>query len=388
MSVLYSSPPDFSGKILNVQVKNKIIQNINKTSILQQTAFWSSVKRKQGITSKAFDIKIKASDLYIDSDKKNQVVDDILILFQDVGNYNIGYVPYGPTIKPSGEYQGPFLEELSESLRPYLPPNCILLRYDLLWESLWAKEDAYFDSNGNWTGPPAKKNQEIRLNFDTQNWNLRKANTNVLPSDTLFIDLGKDNDQLLGDMKSKTRYNVRLSLRKGVHVRKAKIKDLDIWYDLYRETCARNGIFLHDLAYFQAVLATKMNDAQSPAEVELLIAEIDHHPLAAMFFVVSNKRATYLYGASSSTNRNYMATYALQWEAIKRAKMKGCTEYDMFGVAPNPNTSHPMYGLYRFKTGFGGNLFHRMGCWDYPLDADNYKIYLTTEMKSQGYHLN
>ena len=62
-----------------------------------------------------------------------------------------------------------------------------------------------------------------------------------------------------------------------------------------------------------------------------------------------------------------MPTYALQWEAIRRAKAAGCLEYDMFGVAPQPDPTHPMYGLWKFKHGFGGEIFHQLGCWDYPL---------------------
>jgi lipid II:glycine glycyltransferase (peptidoglycan interpeptide bridge formation enzyme) len=77
-----------------------------------------------------------------------------------------------------------------------------------------------------------------------------------------------------------------------------------------------------------------------------------------------------------------MAPYALQWEAICRAKSHGCTEYDMFGIAPYPSPSHPLYGLYRFKTGFGGSILHRMGCWDYPLNSARYDMYRTAEMKA------
>ena len=121
--------------------------------------------------------------------------------------------------------------------------------------------------------------------------------------------------------------------------------------------------------------------------MELLIAEVNEEPLAAMFLVYSGQRAAYLYGASSSTKRNYMATYALQWEAIKNAKVRGCIEYDMFGIASKPEPSHPLYGLYRFKKGFGGNILHRMGCWDYPLNSELYQGYRTAEMTSQGYHL-
>jgi lipid II:glycine glycyltransferase (peptidoglycan interpeptide bridge formation enzyme) len=374
---------------MKVQVKSKVIKNISKTSVFQQTAFWAKVKRKHGIPSKAFDLKVDASDLYTKSTRQSYILDDLLILFPSIDyDYKIAYVPHGPTVNPSEENQGIFLEELSESLRPYLPSKCLMLRYDLLWESPWAKEDFYFNNDGDWIGPPPKVNQEMRLNFDTQKWNLKKANTNILPSDTIFLDLKKDTNQLLKEMKPKTRYNINLSQRKGVRVRRTDINDLDIWYKLYQETCIRNRIYLQDIEYFQAVLATKTSDTKSPAEVELLIAEIDHTPLAAMFLVFSGQRATYLYGASSSIKRNYMPTYALQWDAIKRAKNRGCTEYDMFGVAPKPDHAHPLYGLYRFKKGFGGNLFHRMGCWDYPFNESSYKDYLTAEMKSQGYHLH
>ena len=60
----------------------------------------------------------------------------------------------------------------------------------------------------------------------------------------------------------------------------------------------------------------------------------------------------------------------------------------MFGIAPNPDPSHPLFGLYRFKVGFGGEIFHTLGCWDYPLQSDIYKYYTAVELKSQGYHLN
>ena len=56
-----------------------------------------------------------------------------------------------------------------------------------------------------------------------------------------------------------------------------------------------------------------------------------------------------------------MPTYALQWKAMQIAKVNRCREYDMFGIAPNPDPSHPMYGLFKFKQGFGGNIFHQLG---------------------------
>ncbi|MDZ7722358.1 MAG: peptidoglycan bridge formation glycyltransferase FemA/FemB family protein [candidate division KSB1 bacterium] len=373
---------------MQIHINEKRPEKISKTPVLQQTAFWAKVKRQQGIGSQAFDIQIRSDDIYIGDTQSRHVTDDVLVLLQSAGqNDVIGYVPYGPTLNPDDENQGLFLEELSETLRPNLPDNCVLLRYDLRWESPWAKDHAYFDANGIWTGPPSRINQEIRVNFGTENWNLKKANTNVLPPDTVFIDLLQDEEELIANMKPKTRYNIRLSGRRRVRVRRGGISDLELWYRLYRQTAQRNHICLHDLNYFQTVLNAETDELRSPANVELLIAEKEHEPLAAMFLVFSGRRATYLYGASSSLHRNAMPTYALQWHAIKRAKQTGCRYYDMFGIAPKPDPAHPLYGLYRFKTGFGGNVFHRMGCWDYPLNERAYDTYRVSELNSQGYHL-
>ena len=361
---------------MDVQVKHKNTENLNPTAVLQQSKLWSEIKKKQGICTKAF--------------RFADCIDDFLILTQDIGgNLTAGYIPYGPEYCPPEEEQGIFLEELSESLKPRLPENCIFIRYDLLWESPWAKDMNFFDSLGNWTGPPEKKNQELRLNFSTKNWNLKKANTNILPPNTVFLDIGKSEKQLLEEMKPKTRYNIRLAEKKGITVKAAGREGLETWYSLYRETCMRNSLYTHSPGYFNAVFDAK-KDADmdySGNSVELLAAFYRGKPAAAMFLAFSGTRATYLYGASSSENRNLMASYALQWEAVRYARKKGLTEYDMFGIAPSPDPAHPLYGLYRFKTGFGGHIFHRMGCWDYPLDIRKYEIYQAAEINHQGYHI-
>ena len=371
-----------------LEIDRKGTAQIEKTSIVQQTAYWSEVKRKQGFQTAAFQIKTISSDIYVENEQEKNVTDDLLIILQNIdGEHQVAYVPYGPYIEPCEERQGEFLEALSEVLRSYLPKSCIMIRYDLIWQSPWAKENSYFENNV-WLGPPDTKNQEIRVNFSTRNWNLRKSVTDILPSNTIFIDLKKDSDTLLKNMKPKTRYNIRLSYRKGVTVKASGLEEIDLWYDLYKQTAIRNGIYLHDIQYFKTILATRVNNSRSPAEVNMLMATAGNKPLAAIFLVVSGNRASYLYGASSSENRNYMGTYNLQWEAIKRAKEKGCTEYDMFGISANPDPSHPLYGLYRFKSGFGGEMYHRMGCWDYPLDNEKYYNYIAMELNSGGYHVN
>lgn len=111
----------------------------------------------------------------------------------------------------------------------------------------------------------------------------------------------------------------------------------------------------------------------------MLIAEKDDEPLAAMFLTLSSDGATYLYGASASHDRHLMAPYALQWAAIEEAKALGCASYDLFGVSPRPDPDHPMYGLYAFKSGFGGRMLHRQGSWDVSYDDEGYGAYAAME---------
>ncbi len=344
--------------------------------IVQQTSLWSDVKTMMGYETLALNFNFRGYD------------SDVLVIIQRIdANHSFAYIPYGPEFEPVEEEKGPFLEELSEVLRDYLPKDCIMIRYDLCWESFWVEPD-YFDRNGIWMGPPEKSVQEMRFNFNTNHWNIRKSASNVLPSNTLFLDLTKSDNRLLSSMKPKTRYNIGLSFRRGVEVRRLGMESIDLWYSLYTQTCIRNGIYLHDIDYFRAVLQSAEVNRDSATEVMLLVAEYMGEPLAALFLVISKDRAYYLYGASSGDRRNLMATYALQWSAITTAKERGCELYDMFGVSPGPDDSHPMYGLYRFKSGFGGEMFHTMGCWDYPLDIEKYNyLQAMIELNSQGYHV-
>jgi len=370
---------------MHCKIETKDIPEIRESNIPQQTSFWAGVKYRQGMEPFAFHYTVSEDLLSPVSNGEKKVQNDILVLVQYIDAHHcFAYVPYGPKDEPDFENHGLFLEELSEVLRPHLPTNCILIRYDLPWKNQWAQEEDFYDSKGNWAGPPPQQNQEFRVNFNTRNWNLLKSHTDILPSNTIFLNLNQHRDRLLENMKAKTRYNIRLSFRKEINVQRYGPEMLDEWYKLYRETAGRNNITLHPKNTFRDVLVN--GNGQKNVETHLLIADLAGDYLAAMFLVLSKKRGTYLYGASSNRKRNAMATYALQWEAIKMAQEAGCEEYDMFGTAPNANSAHPLYGLNRFKLGFGGYQYHRMGCWDYPLDNQKYQTFRAQEINNQGYH--
>lgn len=370
-----------------IDLELKQNSEVYSTPIFQQTSFWCDVKEKLGVHSNAFEFKVRNSELFTNVGGYSYTHGDFVMLFQQFNTESyMAYVPYGPEIEPSEENQGHFLEELSESLRSYLPKGCIGLRYDLNWQSHWCKQEN-FDENGEWKGAPDNYYQEFKLNFNTCNWNLKKANGNILPANTIILDLMKDEETILAQMKPKTRYNIHLALRKEIDVRSVGIEHLDVWYRLYEETAKRNGLFINDLNYFRSVFVTKMEHPEDDVIVKLLIAYHEDIPLAAMFLVISSHRATYLYGASSGFRRELMPTYALQWKAIQIAKSMNCLEYDFFGISPCAEPSHPMFGLYRFKRGFGGDIFHHLGCWDYPFDDEKYKAFQAYDIKRQGYRV-
>ncbi|MFW6288765.1 MAG: lipid II:glycine glycyltransferase FemX, partial [Spirochaetota bacterium] len=254
-----------------------------------------------------------------------------------------------------------------------LPAEPIAVRYDLPWESPW----------GDPSMRPSVRSREVRMNFGTERHRLQKAATDRLAPDTVEIDLRVDEDALLAAMRPKTRYNVRLSGRRGVRVARADSRQLPCWHELYTQTAARKGFRPQSLGYFRTLfdLAT----AHRP-DVRLYLAYAGSLVLGGIVVVHIGGTATYLYGASAAAERSLMAPYALQWHAIAEARRAGCRRYDLFGVPPAPDAGHPMYGLYRFKTGFGGRLVHRRGAWDYVYDRESYAVYEAAEAAGSGYY--
>ncbi len=363
------------------ELEQKDIEEFKTTNILPQTPFWGRVKRDQGFIPKGFELSISKDVLYSRANTLEKEAEDLLLLIKYIDNNTcFAYVPYGPKLEPTFENQGLFLEQLSESIKPLLPPNCIFIRYDLTWENQWAVEKEYFDTDGNWVGPPPIQTQEYRVNFSTVNWNLHKSIEDNLPKNTFFLDLTLAEKDLLFNMRYNTRYNVRKANRKGIKVSEYGIEHIKDWYKLYLDTAVRHHMPIQNQEYFSTILRNQDNSKKG-VTVKMLMADIEGEFLSSMFLVLSKNRGTYLYGASTSTKNNLMASYALQWESIRIAKKWGCTEYDMFGSAPNLNQSHPLHGVHIYKKGFGGNLYHRMGCWDYPYDKNIYDLYRMQEIK-------
>jgi lipid II:glycine glycyltransferase (peptidoglycan interpeptide bridge formation enzyme) len=236
-----------------------------------------------------------------------------------------------------------------------------------------------------------KKNHAIFLKLEPDFWTDQTPETwnskldtsphNIQPPRTLLVDLRDTEEAILARMKQKTRYNIRLAGKKGVTIR--PWEDISAFHDMMLVTGERDGFGVHSEKYYQ-----RAYDLLHPKGMcELILAEYEGKPLAALFVARHGNRAYYLYGASTDEERNRMPTYLLQWEAMKWAKARGCEEYDLWGVPDEEETTleenfearhDGLWGVYRFKRGFGGQLKRAAQALDRVYNPLLYRVYLRT----------
>jgi peptidoglycan pentaglycine glycine transferase (the first glycine) len=282
-----------------------------------------------------------------------------LILFRSLPlGMKLAYIPKGPVSAADGELSGPawehFIREVDTICRA---KRAFMLKIEPdAWE---APADGGAASN---PVPPG----------------FRLSNQDIQPARTLLVDLCGDEEAVLARMKQKTRYNIRLAMKKGIVVYPSD--DLEIFQRLMAVTGNRDGFAVHSKAYYQ-----RAYDLFHPVgQCVLLVAAYESEPLAAMMVFARGVRAWYFYGASSNEQRERMPTYLMQWEAMRWARAQSCAWYDLWGVpdadeqtleADFAERSDGLWGVYRFKRGFGGELHRAKGPWDRVYNPVLYAFY-------------
>lgn len=201
----------------------------------------------------------------------------------------------------------------------------------------------------------------------------RKAFEEMQPEHTILIDLTKSEEDILAQMKSKGRYNIKLAEKHQVKVSLGKVED---FYQLYQTMAKRQKITFRKIKYFQNLL--DLLGEKDYAQVFNAKSKEDK-VLASAIVVFYHDRAIYLFGGSSDEERQLMAPYKLHLEIIREAKKRGCRQYDMFGIAPNDNPKHPWAGVTRFKRQFGGKEFNSLGSWDKIYSPTKYFLFKLAE---------
>ncbi|MDW8394662.1 MAG: peptidoglycan bridge formation glycyltransferase FemA/FemB family protein [Anaerolineae bacterium] len=205
----------------------------------------------------------------------------------------------------------------------------------------------------------------------------------VQPRRTIWVNLDVDEEiDLLAAMKPKTRYNIGLARRRGVTVRVGSPEDVGTYYAMMRATAERDNFSIHPQAYYRDFLNLFALGERPMAR--LLIAEYQGQPLAGIIVAAVGERATYLYGASANVHRELMPTYLLQWEAMLWARQMGCKTYDLWGVpdededvleAEFEQRSDGLWGVYRFKRGFGGQVVRHIGAWVHVISPLRWRLF-------------
>lgn len=260
------------------------------------------------------------------------------VLYRSQGGASVGYTPRGPVLNGNPE---------------------------VLWNLLLDEIDARARKHRSIL-TLIEPNAALGLSGDYRSHRVVAGPGHLQPGRTVKVPLG-DDDAILKQMHQKTRYNVRLAQRRGVTIQRhcAEPAAIDQFYELMLDTANRNEFGVHSRAYYADFMQTFGDDAV------LLSAQLANGALAAVLMAAKfGSEGIYMYGASSTEHRADGAAFLMQFEAMRWARDHGCQTYDLWGIPERDpasvQTDDPgaiagtkgddWRGLYRFKTGFGGDI--------------------------------
>lgn len=272
--------------------------------------------------------------------------DNLLITIHPVPytSFTIGYLPKGPDIDKE------MLNKLTDVGKKY---NCIFIQIE----------------------PNVEKNtKEYKFKH------LYKAAHPLFTKFTFILDLTKSEEELLKNMHPKTRYNIKLAEKKGVIVKEDNSnKEFNEYLRLTQETTNRQKFFAHNKKYHELMwetLGPKESKNTKDLKAHLLKASYQGKTLATWILFVLGDTLYYPYGASSSENREVMASNLMMWEAIRFGKKQGLKKFDMWGaLGEKPNPKDSWYGFHRFKEGYGAKHTEFIGSFDYVINENIYFLY-------------
>jgi len=305
-----------------------------KHSQFLQSFYWGEFQKKAGFNVLRYGIEI---------DKKIVAVAS-LIKKKLFGGFNYFYAPGGPVFGVEVidlKIEDIFNFLFSEIEKITKKERCVFLRL----ESQYLISDSRF---------------------------LLQKTIDLQPAKTLILDLKRTEDELMSDMHQKTRYNIRLAIKKGVSVIEGGVEEFEEFWKLMKETNTRDGFRLHDKDYYRKMLDER---GGSSLVIKMYLAKYEGKILSANILSFFGDTVTYLHGASSNENRSVMAPYLLQWEVIKDAKNKNYRYYDFFGI-----DEEKWPGVTRYKKGFcekniNNCLFSYPGTYDLVFDQMWYNVY-------------
>ncbi len=298
----------------------------------------------------------------------SQIVAGAQVLFRHVAGLSIAYVPRGPVI----DWTEPgHVKALLKSLRQ------VCKRHRAVYLKI---EPAVIDEAGF--------ERELGLYYGFQ-----PSQETVQPRSTIRVDLSGEPQTWLERMKPKTRYNIRLAEKRGVTCRLADPSnpvDFQNFFSLMGATGQRDTFGIHSAAYYRDVWQTFSSSPTGSGSGALWLAEFGGNVIAGVMVFAFAQESAYLYGVSSDENRREMPTYLLQWQAMQWARQQGARYYDFWGIPDDlgagdepdnkqqlehKNVRDGLWGVYRFKQGFGGEVARYVGAFDLVYNRPLYALW-------------
>lgn len=261
------------------------------------------------------------------------------------GGLKVMYVP-----------KGPLLDWADDGLRARVLDDL---------EGLARRERAIFIK----IDPDVSAASQLEQELNQRGW--RFSPDQIQFRNTVRLDLSRSEDELLAAMKQKTRYNIRLAEKKGVRIRVGSLADLEVLYRIYAETSVRDGFVIRSAEYYRDAWGSFI----AAGLAQPFIAEVEGKPVSGLILFKFARTAWYMYGMSREAHRGKMPNHLLQWEAMRWAKAQGCEVYDFWGAPDEFVESDPLWGVWKFKEGFGGQVVRHIGAWDYAPAPLLYRLY-------------
>lgn len=275
------------------------------------------------------------NEIVVVRDEKGNIKGTISLLIRKIPhtNYTMIYAPRGPVCDIDDEETFKKLIEQVDLLAKKYKSFTFKMDPDILANNTEFKEMAR------------------ECGFEVEEGPIKNVNTLLQPRFVFRLDLkDKTEEEIFNSFHSKTRYNIRLAIKKGVTLREGTREDLGIFQEILETTGSRDGFYIRKKEYFE-----KLYDSFDKDHIKLVFAEYEGKPISCVLNIFYGNKEWYLYGGSLNEHRNLMSTYLLQWEMIKEAIKRKMDCYDFRGVVATDET-HYNEGLYRFKKGFNAEF--------------------------------
>jgi lipid II:glycine glycyltransferase (peptidoglycan interpeptide bridge formation enzyme) len=348
---------------------NEIIKPLQNAHLLQ-TSQWANLKAQFGWLPSYIIWEEDQTSLHVfhedDIKAKNPVAAGLLLEREAFPGLRVLYMPKGPLLSNWSDQV--LCERVLNELADYSRVRgAIQLKIDPdleLGKGVPGEEDYQIFKEGN----------EFQKLLSQKGWVYSQEQIQF--KNTVLVDLLEDEDRILARMKSKTRYNIRLAGRKGIQTRLGGVDDLPALYRTYAETSQRADFTIRGESYYMTLWRSFLEAGEEDdPRAQPIIADFEGKMVAGAVIFKFGDRAWYLHGMSLPEHSEKMAPHLIQWEAIRWAKNQGCRIYDMWGAPYQFDESDSLWGVYRFKRGFGGDVSLTVGAWDYPAKRIGYRAY-------------